>query len=74
MKHSLLERLVILVGVQVENAKTETEKAEYLQLLEELKKEKENESQKLSDNFFWSLLKNVATHEVIEFLKNFLSG
>lgn len=74
MENSLYKTLLKLVEDQVKNSKTEEEKKENIQLLKELRKEKENCESEFSDSFFWSLLKNVATHEVIEFLKEFMSG
>ena len=74
MKNTSIEKLVILVKEQVQNAKTEEEKVENIQLLEELKKEEKQQSSKLNDSFLWSLIKNVATHEVIEAIKDIMNG
>ncbi len=69
MEHSLLEKVLELVQKQVDNAKTDEEKAENIQLLEQLKKEKKLSSK--STNFFLALIKNVATHEIIEYIKDY---
>lgn len=63
--HSLQERLVQLVEEQVRNAKTDTEKVELQQLLDELKQTRHTSKQ----DPLWVILKHLAINEITDVIK-----
>ena len=74
MKKDLLSKLSEILEERINNSKTESEKVKDIELLIELKKETQKVSPELNDSIIWSLIKNIATHEAIEIIKDFLSG
>ena len=72
MKESLVTSLSRLVKNELKKDLTEEKKIEYLQLLEELKNEKDNPSSSGTGKILISLLKHFASQGLFELFKSYL--